>query len=129
MFPHVTLYTLVWTGFTEGIRMARSCLGTMSQVQALSPQAVFAAQIAGSITEVVLFPYPKPKVTKDADHLHHALPERNLQHWYESKMKEACSGWARGLWCGFPELGSTMKQEWIWLQGAVGDGMWVGLLG
>ena len=68
-----TVHTFFETRFTEGIGMARYYLGTMSQIQAISSQALFAAQIAGSKTEVVLFPCPKTKVTKDADHLHHEL--------------------------------------------------------
>ena len=91
VFPQVKLYTLVWTGFTEGIRMARYYLETMSQIQILPPQALFVAQFAVSKTEVVLFPCPQPKVTKDADHLHHDLTEESLQHCYKSKMKKAYS--------------------------------------
>ena len=71
--------------------MASHYLGTMSQVQALSSHAVFAAQIPIGKTEVVLFPYPKTKVTKDADHLHHDLTEESLKHWHESEMQEDCS--------------------------------------
>ena len=81
VFRKVTLCAYVLTEFTEEMGMARDYLGTMSQLQALSPQALGATQTAVSKTEDVLHPSPETKATKDADHLQYDLVEETLTSW------------------------------------------------